>query len=121
MSRAQSKQAKATLEDWFLTRHRNISLSKSGDELKYCQCIFDLIEGVQNLPQGLLEAWISFTPVDIYNSPDLSPHRYRLILSRMNSELHNYRNEQTIQILEWISCSYRSLKIYEVQDGIHFQ
>ena len=30
-------------------------------------------------------------------------------------------SEKAIRILEWIACSFRALKLYEVQDGIVFE
>jgi hypothetical protein len=47
-------------------------------------------------------------------------NRYERILKRVKNELGQQNSQKAIRILEWIACSFRVLKLYEVQDGIVF-
>lgn len=46
-------------------------------------------------------------------------HRYQQILQRIMSD--KYTCTLAVKILEWMACSYRNLKSYEVLDGIAFR
>ena len=39
----------------------------------------------------------------------------------MNGLGSQSNSEKAVRILEWIACSFRVLKLYEVQDGIVFE
>ena len=44
--------------------------------------------------------------------------RYGRILHRVMNELSVRDRERAVRILEWIACSFRIMKVYEIQDGI---
>jgi hypothetical protein len=37
------------------------------------------------------------------------------------ADQNSHQRAKAMKILEWIACSYRPLKTYEVQDGIFFE
>lgn len=45
---------------------------------------------------------------------------YRRILDRIQSEYSKYSSEKAILILQWMACSFRPLKTFEIQDGLVF-
>lgn len=47
--------------------------------------------------------------------------RYDRILDRIRYRLSNFERRQALQVLSWICCSLRPLRVYEVQDGIAFR
>jgi hypothetical protein len=47
-------------------------------------------------------------------------YRYGRILHRVLNELTVRESAWALRILEWLACSFRPLKIYEIQDGITF-
>ncbi|KAH6703303.1 hypothetical protein BKA61DRAFT_636254 [Leptodontidium sp. MPI-SDFR-AT-0119] len=72
-------------------------------ELRVCGSDWELEDRAKSLPRGLKKA-------------------YGRILDRIMDETHsNYPCLQAIKILEWIACSYRPLKTYELLDGIAFK
>ncbi|KAH6692826.1 hypothetical protein BKA61DRAFT_714437, partial [Leptodontidium sp. MPI-SDFR-AT-0119] len=73
------------------------------DELRTCGSDWELEERAKSLPRGLKKA-------------------YGRILDRIMDETHSdYPRSLAIRILEWIACSYRPLKIFELLDGIVFK
>jgi hypothetical protein len=46
---------------------------------------------------------------------------YGRILDRIQLTYSEYSRHKAVRILEWMACSYRPLKIHEVQDGILFE
>lgn len=47
-------------------------------------------------------------------------HRYKRILDHVLEELDPKDAAWAGKILEWLACSFRPLKIHEIQDGITF-
>lgn len=47
-------------------------------------------------------------------------YRYGRILDRGIYELSERESTWALRILEWLACSFRPLKLYEIQDGITF-
>jgi hypothetical protein len=47
--------------------------------------------------------------------------RYRRILDRIRSEYSWYRSQKAITILQWMSCAFRPLKTFEIQNGLVFE
>ncbi|KAH7308822.1 hypothetical protein BKA65DRAFT_174630 [Rhexocercosporidium sp. MPI-PUGE-AT-0058] len=73
------------------------------DELRACGSDWELEEKAESLPRGLKKA-------------------YGRILDRIMDETHSdYPRSLAIKILEWLACSYRPLKIFELLDGIVFK
>ncbi|KAI9640653.1 hypothetical protein NHQ30_010957 [Ciborinia camelliae] len=71
-------------------------------ELKYCYNDADLMQTAKGLPKGLESA-------------------YGRILERIMDPKNPERVKQmAMRILEWMACSYRVLKSYEIIDGIAF-
>jgi hypothetical protein len=58
-----------------------------------------------------------FTPLF---EPPLKPFRYARILRHIEKNGNRYASQKAIRILEWMACSQRTLKKYEIQDGIVF-
>src|SRR5438045_595386 len=46
--------------------------------------------------------------------------RYKAILDRIMRDLKPPQRVKAYRMLKWLACSFRLLKIYEVQDGIVF-
>jgi hypothetical protein len=46
---------------------------------------------------------------------------YGRILDRIQHAYSDYNHHKAVCILEWMACSYRPLKVHEVQDGILFE
>ncbi len=46
--------------------------------------------------------------------------RYDRILRRITTDHNRHASQKAIRILEWIACSSRTLKRYEIQDGVVF-
>ncbi|KAH6714004.1 hypothetical protein BKA61DRAFT_428897, partial [Leptodontidium sp. MPI-SDFR-AT-0119] len=73
------------------------------DELRGCGSDWELEDRAKSLPRGLKRA-------------------YGRIIDRITDESHsNYPRSLAIRILEWIACSYRPLKTFELLDGIVFK
>ncbi|KAH7343012.1 hypothetical protein BKA65DRAFT_587311 [Rhexocercosporidium sp. MPI-PUGE-AT-0058] len=70
-------------------------------ELSDRESAYELRKAAHNLPQGLHEA-------------------YRRILDRIQSDYSTYSSEKAILILQWMACSFRPLKTFEIQDGLVF-
>ncbi|TVY89373.1 Vegetative incompatibility protein HET-E-1 [Lachnellula willkommii] len=68
-------------------------------ELRYCFCDADLETTATSLPRGLQKA-------------------YARLLDRI---MDGNGRSVAIRILEWMACSYRPLKSYEILDGIMFR
>jgi hypothetical protein len=45
---------------------------------------------------------------------------YRRILDRIKSDYSEYSSQKAVRILQWMACSFRPLKTYEIQDGLVF-
>ncbi|KAH7355162.1 hypothetical protein BKA65DRAFT_581895 [Rhexocercosporidium sp. MPI-PUGE-AT-0058] len=69
-------------------------------ELEQCFCGRDLEECAKSLPHGLKEAYGRI--LDRILDEAVSPHIRSL----------------SVRILEWMSCSYRRLKLHEILDGV---
>lgn len=50
--------------------------------------------------------------------PVLNESSYGLILDRVVRDLNKETSKKAIRILEWIACSFRIMKVHEIQDGI---
>jgi hypothetical protein len=50
--------------------------------------------------------------------PALNESRYGLILGRILRDLNEETSKKAIRVLEWIACSFRIMKVHEIQDGI---
>ncbi|KAG4441376.1 hypothetical protein IFR05_003133 [Cadophora sp. M221] len=70
-------------------------------ELSDRESAYELRKAAHNLPQGLHRA-------------------YRRILDRVQSEYSAYSSKKAILILQWMACSFRPLKTFEIQDGLVF-
>lgn len=57
----------------------------------------------------------------VFICPSLTLDRYGRILKSIMTELSAHSRDKAIRILEWMACSCRTLKIWEIQDGIVFQ
>lgn len=57
-------------------------------------------------------------PISNYQTANES--RYRRILNRIQSEYSKYSSEKAILILQWMACSFRPLKSFEIRDGLVF-
>jgi hypothetical protein len=42
-------------------------------------------------------------------------------LERIRDQYSEYSRHKAIRILEWMACSFRPLKVHEIQDGIFFE
>ncbi|KAH8587407.1 hypothetical protein B0O99DRAFT_733524 [Bisporella sp. PMI_857] len=67
--------------------------------LEQCHSIQELKNAVETLPDGLEEA-------------------YGRILQHIMKELGERDCQKAIRILQWVACSFRVMKSYEIQDGI---
>lgn len=45
---------------------------------------------------------------------------YRRVLDRIESDYSDYSSEKAILILQWMACSFRPLKTFEISDGLVF-
>lgn len=45
---------------------------------------------------------------------------YRRILDRIKCEYSEYSSQKAITILQWMACSFRPLKAFEIRDGLVF-
>jgi len=85
--------------------------------LEYCESIRELKDAVEKLPKGLDKAHVFKS---IHSVQTTNNDRYGHILRYMTNELNEASSRRAIQILEWIACSFRTMKRYEIQDGILF-
>lgn len=46
---------------------------------------------------------------------------YRRILDRIKSEYSEYSSRKAMTILQWMACSFRPLKVFELQNGLVFE
>jgi hypothetical protein len=84
------------------------------EELRNCFSDWDLEEKANSLPKGLDEAYVLFYPS--YEVQYRFITSYGRILERIMKG-----SSVAIRILEWIACSYRPLRAYEILDGIAFK
>ncbi|KAI9855169.1 MAG: hypothetical protein M1813_000528 [Trichoglossum hirsutum] len=65
-----------------------------------------------------------FTLRDLQNAVDALPEGikeiYDRILDRIRTRLTAANRDRAFRVLEWVTCSYRPLKIYELEGGIAF-
>ncbi|MCJ1426374.1 hypothetical protein MMC29_004277 [Sticta canariensis] len=100
-----------SLEDDLLDRIRRELCFKAGGMFLWVRLVIDnlrsqttareLENSLEKLPEGLEEA-------------------YDRILDRIKSQMSTSQRDQTLRLLHWISCAYRPLKLYELEDGVAF-
>jgi hypothetical protein len=55
---------------------------------------------------------------DVTHTAVLNGSRYGRILERIGRDLTPIGSSKAVRILEWIACSFRLMKVHEIQDGI---